>query len=946
MAPAIFRSAADARRACGREDRRVDFGGGVTGIDTDCFEFLTALVRISLNNLSCMTIADEIIAVPSGARFFRADLHIHSCGGSHDVKDPTMTPEAIVDRAITERLSIIAITDHNEISNVPRAIAAATGKKLTVLPGIELTTPEGHLLAYFDEFATLEVFYGKLTFADRGKQHSRCQTGILDCLNQIDPAKGFAILAHVDGEGGFETVVKGYPPHKFDVIAHPALLAIELLSVQAPISYSGSDPEAQRAECGKQRYLRLGLGEKQYLARVLFSDSHSLAALGKNAQGNRKLTRIKTDFPSFNGVRIALQDADARIRLEDEIPQSVPYLLGLKLQGGFLDGQAIHFSRNLNCIIGGRGAGKSTAFEAARIIAPTESENKLIDSEVWPEKINLVWIDQAGGQHTVIRRIGEAAENVSDPLTGPVSFEIESYGQSETAETSAKAQQDPTVLLKYLDQFTNISDWVAREEEVRDQLLANQSEIEKAMLLVARIPEFKKLLAHVEEQLKALEAAHASEVVSLERKIAEERAIRETIEKRLSDLKNEVGSSSISDILSDIRTAAKPEDLKVGTAEFKQIKELVSAFASETEKTHQEISGKTKTFSAEVKKCVDQWKTRERQILGEIEQKKKELLAKGIKLDSMYIKKLAGDESTYRTSLKNLADWEKKLKELQKAREEILKKRMEIRANISKNRLKFATRANNMLKNALTDLFVNVKFIENTLSPEAEQIITEAMNWRTSQVPRAALLVEQVPIPQLLNAIRKSDPVAIVAVTTSDGTKPFSKSDALEIVKTLAEPRHTFRIERCLFDDRPRITVTKKVVQKGSVQYPSRDFSKLSLGQQQSVLLALMLSSDSNVPLMIDQPEDNLDSEFIFHSLVPVLRAAKERRQIIVVTHNPNIAVLGDAELIVALKSTSDKSMVVARGSIDEPTTKKMVCQILEGSEEAFKRRAKMYGVI
>jgi DNA repair ATPase RecN len=76
------------------------------------------------------------------------------------------------------------------------------------------------------------------------------------------------------------------------------------------------------------------------------------------------------------------------------------------------------------------------------------------------------------------------------------------------------------------------------------------------------------------------------------------------------------------------------------------------------------------------------------------------------------------------------------------------------------------------------------------------------------------------------------------------------------------------------------------------------------------------------------------------------LRAAKERRQIIIVTHNQNIAVLGDAELIVALKSTSDKSVIVASGSIDEAKTKKVVCQVLEGAEEAFRRRAKMYGII
>src|SRR5580692_8805366 len=226
-----------------------------------------------------MNIADEIIAVPSGARFLRADLHIHSYGSSHDVKDATMTPEAVVNTAIAEKLSLIAITDHNEITNVQHALAAANGKPMLVVPGVELSTPQGHLLVYFDSYEDLEAFYGKLTFADRGKQESRCQTGILECLNQIDAGKGFAILAHVDGDSGFETVVKGYPPYKSDVIAHPTLLAIELHTVQSPISYSNSDSEAQRAECGKKRCVKLGLGEKQYLARVLFSDSHALSAL-------------------------------------------------------------------------------------------------------------------------------------------------------------------------------------------------------------------------------------------------------------------------------------------------------------------------------------------------------------------------------------------------------------------------------------------------------------------------------------------------------------------------------------------------------------------------------------------------------------------------------------------------------------------------------------------
>jgi ABC-type cobalamin/Fe3+-siderophores transport system ATPase subunit len=125
----------------------------------------------------------------------------------------------------------------------------------------------------------------------------------------------------------------------------------------------------------------------------------------------------------------------------------------------------------------------------------------------------------------------------------------------------------------------------------------------------------------------------------------------------------------------------------------------------------------------------------------------------------------------------------------------------------------------------------------------------------------------------------------------------------------------------------------------------TRDFSKLSLGQQQSILLSLILSTDSDRPLIIDQPEDNLDGEFIYSTLVPVLRRAKERRQVIIVTHNPNVAVLGDAELIVVMKARNDRGDIVARGSIDNPETRDIACSILEGSMEAFKRRAKMYGV-
>ena len=90
----------------------------------------------------------DILSFQRGAKFYRVDMHIHSFGGSHDVGDATMTPEAIVQTAVAEGLGVIAITDHNEISNVPAALEAAQGTELFVVPGVELSTPQGHLLTY------------------------------------------------------------------------------------------------------------------------------------------------------------------------------------------------------------------------------------------------------------------------------------------------------------------------------------------------------------------------------------------------------------------------------------------------------------------------------------------------------------------------------------------------------------------------------------------------------------------------------------------------------------------------------------------------------------------------------------------------------------------------------------------------------------------------------
>jgi DNA polymerase III alpha subunit (gram-positive type) len=107
----------------------------------------------------------------AGARFHRVDLHVHSHGVSPDVTDEQMTPQRIVDVAKERDIGLLAITDHNAIDAVPALVAAADDADIAVLAGVELTTSDGHLLAYFDplDLDTFERWFARLDFQENVK---------------------------------------------------------------------------------------------------------------------------------------------------------------------------------------------------------------------------------------------------------------------------------------------------------------------------------------------------------------------------------------------------------------------------------------------------------------------------------------------------------------------------------------------------------------------------------------------------------------------------------------------------------------------------------------------------------------------------------------------------------------------------------------------------------
>jgi hypothetical protein len=126
------------------------------------------------------------------------------------------------------------------------------------------------------------------------------------------------------------------------------------------------------------------------------------------------------------------------------------------------------------------------------------------------------------------------------------------------------------------------------------------------------------------------------------------------------------------------------------------------------------------------------------------------------------------------------------------------------------------------------------------------------------------------------------------------------------------------------------------------VSYHGKPLRSHSLGQRASAMMLFLLGQDDSDLLLVDQPEDDLDSQTVYEEVVKLLRTIKAREQFIFATHNPNFPVLGDAELVAACCQEGDK-ILVDNGSIDTKDCQRKIVDIMEGGAEAFERRKAIY---
>lgn len=870
-----------------------------------------------------------------GAKFHRGDLHIHSfgSGGSYDVNDEQMTPEGIIAKAIEKKLSIISITDHNKIANSIAAVNASEGNKdLLVVPGIEISTTQGHILAYFPTTQDLENFYGKLNF-DPDKRFST--QGVYECLEYVKNYNGFGILAHIEVGSGFEATIGKFNEIFDHAFQHPLIFALEIKNHESVDFYTQDDENPDRKHAMKKRNQSLGLPDCYKLAKVMSSDAHSMNAFGKNASGADRLTRFKLDELSFDGLRIALISHDSRVRLEDDVPVALPRFKEIKASGGILDGMAIQLSNNMNCIIGGRGTGKSTLVTAIQEASNNPVGTTAVQkSNAWPSKIELTYENEAGQEYNYILEHGNLTciDANSDVIDAQVS--LEAYSQGFTTFSSSGDEDDKDKrLLKFFDGFTNVKHLKDEDKSKIVQLTTNFEHLQSLTDEISQKANVDKELQDLQSMKSAYEKQNVGELVRLHSGLIEEEALRKELEESLGTLSKRYkqvlsDKSDITELLNIDRTK-----VHVGKDHIDNVLHIVQDFSDIVDKHQKDLSNELEQKLKLLRAEVIAWRGKEGTAKQKIQIKKKELDDQKIPYDEGKFVSLSSNITRLQQRQKEIQKSENRLKEIRADRTKLFKARDRINGEIHKRRLEFCTRIKQDLSESVDGLFVHAKVGDGYLSKEFSAFIKNATGWyRWANSDKIANVVSPLEFYKNMK-LRKYDFLAGLDLSDTDIEDVKTKIFGLTLENVLSIP----------FRERPKLTVTRHNKSQGNADV--KDISELSLGQQQSIMLSILIQSDSNLPLIIDQPEDNLDSEFIFNSVVSNLRKCKEKRQIIVVTHNSNIGVLGDAELVIPLVASNDKSSIVGMGSIDNPKTQDQCCEILEGGRRAFSTRKDIYRI-
>jgi len=289
-------------------------------------------------------------------------------------------------------------------------------------------------------------------------------------------------------------------------------------------------------------------------------------------------------------------------------------------------------------------------------------------------------------------------------------------------------------------------------------------------------------------------------------------------------------------------------------------------------------------------------------------------------------------EDVLRRQLADLEAAQRILEHLENQRQDLMKQRRELREHLTTQRDEiFELRVEEVDGiNRQFGQHVLLAVKRSTRSQRYVQKLTELM--AGSRIRMQGNIAEEIAstiLPnELLELIEAGDAQRLATLLQRD------IGQATRALAYLRDHAELYDLEGEWTDDTLEITMFDNGVPK-SVE-------ELSDGQKATALLPLILR-DSSGPLIIDQPEDDLDNSFIYQSLIKSILKLKTDRQLIFVTHNANIPVLGDAETVVVMDMETPKRAAQPHiGNLDE--SKRDILKLLEGGKEAFALREQVYG--
>jgi predicted ATPase len=877
----------------------------------------------------------------NGSIWRKWDLHIHS-----NASDGKFTPEEIVDEAIKKGVSVIALTDHHTAKNIDKIKDYAKNKDITIISGIEFRTEYGSKSVHFigllpDKFNGIELnskaihdlILSKLEVSEtkiiaKGKEDNQ---GLSDenafkkgmFLVQVDFKKAADLIHQYGGLVSVHNGSKGNGlddemKHQGESVRNVKELYESLGTVKEELMKDYIDIcEIRKADDSREFYL-----EKFNKPSIIASDAHELDEIGG------KYVWIKADA-TFEGLKQIIYEPIDRVKIQENIPEEkndYQVIDKIEITHDDFGSQSIPLNPYLNTIIGGRSSGKSLLLGSiakkigtAREVKKNNPEyENYIENEILPV-LKIKWRDEIEDSTRNIEYFPQSFINGLAANSNDINSLIESTVKNEkekkeSIEAYVKyCRENKTKINSLVGILFKLYDELVEKEETIKQQGGNEGIKKQVDKIKEDIAIIKKSMNH--EINEEEEKKYKDNIQILESYKESNNNISEAILK-LKDLNTIEFTNSIEDDLYGLDDNLSKE---VSDIYIKLEKEFRSVFLD----------------------AIDKIVIRE----GVVFQKNKSEIEK-IRNSEKFIKceEFFNKNETYVELVKKLKIEENKLKLIDDVEKEIVsvkKKIIKESEEIIKSHNNYYLEADELVRK-LNFESGDVKILANPQFNNIEyyNILNARFNQRSNDVQNIVNYKYQ----------------------NHDEFRNFLIGIFNKLIKEEITLKNSFDYQQVLID----IFSTNFYKINYDVRYQNDSLSSMSEGKKAFIILKILLDfSDEKCPILIDQPEDDLDNRAIYDQLVAYLRKKKKERQIILVTHNPNIVIGSDAEEIIvanqnginspnqdnikfeyisgSLENSKEldetKSILIGQG------IKQHVCELLEGGDEAFKQRERKYDI-